>query len=266
VEINWEEFKKFCSLKSKNPTHITNLVNYAKKYGYLLEVSPLDFALKIKEITTQKKSLKRHILQSLAALSKYLDLKEGSDKWYKKFKEIRTKAGITWTEEKVPQILQTQINKDEILESIKKMEERLKATCLLHLLTGLRTTELFYLIKNWEKLKKVELENGFGVELAYIKKTKKAFLTFLHKNAIPFIEKAYKSKRSYWKNIKKYGIKPYDFRRVFESIYSNLRSHEIDLLQGRLGSELTIHYTRDLSGIGKRVFQVQDKVLKEIIS
>ncbi|MEM5801986.1 MAG: integrase [Candidatus Aenigmatarchaeota archaeon] len=266
LEIEWKEFAEFCSLKSKNRAHINNLVNYAKKYHELIFLNPLKFALKFKEISQQKKSLKRHILQALAAFAKYLDLKYNTNEYYEKFKELRSKAGISWAEEKVPQFLVNEISKEKILEIIKSIEEeRLKATSLLHLLTGLRTSEVFYLVKNFDRLKKSENEKGFIVELAYLRKTKKVFVTFLHRDATNLIKKAFRSKRSYWKNLKKYGLKPYDFRRIFESVYSNLRSHEVDLLQGRLSTELTIHYTRDISSIAERIFSTQEKILKSII-
>jgi hypothetical protein len=265
-KIDWKEFSEFCSLRSKNKTHIRNLVNYAKKYGYLLELEPLKFALKFKEISKDRKTLKRHILQSLAALSRYLDLKYNTDENYKRFRELRIKAGISWSEEKIPQILRNEISKEQVLNILKNVkEERLKATSLLHLLTGLRTSEVFYLIKNFNKLKRSENERGLIIELSYIRKTKKVFVTFLHKNAIPLINKAYRNKRSYWKNLRKYGLRPYDFRRIFESLYSNLRSHEVDLLQGRLGTELTIHYTRDLSSLAKKVLNIQDGILKTVL-
>ncbi len=262
-EVDWKEFADFCSLRSKNKSHVNNLLNYAKKYHWLLYLSPLDFALKIKEIVQNKKSLKRHILQALAALSKYLDLKYNTSDCYAKFKDLRLKAGISWSEEKIPQFLVNEISKEKILEIIKSIkEERLKATSIVHLLTGLRTSEVFYLIKNFDKLRKSNNEKGLIIELAYFRKTKKVFVTFLHKDAISLINKSYKNKRSYWKNLKKYGIKPYDFRRIFESIYTNLRSHEIDLIQGRLSTELTIHYTRDISSIAEKILDAQEKILK----
>jgi len=210
--------------------------------------------------------MKRHVLQSLAALSRYLDLKYDTNKYYERFRELRTKSGISWAEEKIPQILVKEIPKEKVIDTIRSMgEKRLKATCLLHLLTGLRTSEVFYLIKNFDVLKKTKLDDGLIIELSYLRKTKKAFVTFLHKNAIKLINIAYNDKRTYWKNIRKYGIKPYDFRRVFESIYSSLRSHEVDLLQGRLTTELTVHYTRDMSSITEKIFDVQQKLLEEYI-
>lgn len=266
-EIDWKKFSEFCTLRSKNKAHINNLVNYSRKYGAMLFYNPLDFALEFKKLSQEKKSMKRHLLQAIAALSKYLDLRYDTNKYYERFKELRTKSGISWSEEKIPQILVREIPKEKILETIRSVGgKRLKATCILHVLTGLRTSEVFYLIKNFDNLKKTEMGNGLIIEMSYLRKTKKSFVTFLHKDALGLIKESYNDKRTYWKNAKKYGIKPYDFRRIFESIYSNLRSHEVDLLQGRLTTELTIHYTRDISSIAEKVFDTQEKTLKEVLN
>ncbi|MEM0481195.1 MAG: hypothetical protein QXQ14_03400, partial [Candidatus Aenigmatarchaeota archaeon] len=115
-----------------------------------------------------------------------------------------------------------------------------------------------------EKLKKKEYEKGYLIELLFIRKTKKVFLTILHKNAINYINKAYKSKKSYWKNIKIYGIKPYDFRRIFESLYDNLRTHEIELLQGRASEEIVANYTRDVDNLVLKVLNKQEEIIKLI--
>ncbi len=264
--LDWKKFAEFCSLKSNNKAHINNLLNHAKRYGSMLFMNPLDFALEFKKVSEEKKSAKRHMLQALAALSKYLDLKNDTYKYYQRFKELRTKSGISWAEEKIPQILVREVPKERILDTIKSMEERrLKATCILHVLTGLRTSEIFYLVKNFDSLKKTELEKGFIIELSYLRRTKKAFVTFLHKDSMGLLKIAYNNKRSYWDNIRKYGIKPYDFRRMFESLYSSLRSHEVDLLQGRLTTELTIHYTRDMSSLADKILETQKSILKEVL-
>ncbi|MEM5830253.1 MAG: hypothetical protein QXL82_01960 [Candidatus Aenigmatarchaeota archaeon] len=264
-EIDWNKFKEFLSLRSSNKTHINNLVNYAKKYGYLLNLNALDFSLEFKKITENKKTLKKHVLQALAALSKFLDALNETDFYYKRFNELRKKSGITWYNPKIPKILEEKINKNELIEKIKYFPKRLKATCILHLLTGLRTHELIYFIKNFEKLKKMKIEDAFVIELLYLRKTKKVFFTILNEKAIPLIKLAYKCKLSYWKNLKKINLKPYDFRRAFESIYDNLRSHEIDLLQGRVSEELIINYTRDLENLAKKVNEKQKEILSLII-
>ena len=265
MEIDWEKFKMYLSTKSSNKKHINNMVNYAKKFHYLLDLSPLEFALEMKKITQNKKTLKRHVLQALANFSKFLDLTKDTDIYYKRFKELREKANISWGEEKTPFILKEPINKQEIIEKIKNIKnKRLKATIIIHLLTGLRTGEVFYLIKNFEKLKKMEVDNGVIIELNFVRKTKKVFFTVLHKDALKFVKIAYKCEKSYWKNISQIGIQPYVFRRLFETLYSNLRSHEIDLLQGRMKSELILHYTRDINSIALRILKKQEEIMKEI--
>lgn len=265
MQIDWNKFKEFLSLKCTNKTHINNLVNYAKKYSYLLNLNAVDFSIEFKKITENKKTLKKHILQALAAYSKFLDALNDVDIYYKKFNELRKKANISWYIPKIPKILEEKINKDELLEKIKYFPKKLKATTILHLLTGLRTHELIYFIKNFEKIKKQKIYDAYVFELLLIRKTKKVFITVLNEKAIEYIKIAYKSKLSYWKNLKKYNIKPYDFRRAFESFFDNLRSHEIDLLQGRVGKELIIHYTRDLENIVKKVSEKQREILEKII-
>jgi len=265
--IDWEKFKQFLRIRCSNKKHINNLVNYSKKYGHLLFLPPLDFALEMRKICEGKKSLKRHVLQALAAFSRFLDLEEDTDEHYTRFKMLREKAGIKWGEEKVPKILVEKVSKQKLLNVLKSMkEERLLSTCLLHLLTGLRTGELFYLIKNFESLPKKKIGEGYVIELGYVRKTKKVFVTMLHENALKFLPKAYRNEKSYWKNLKKYGIKAYDFRRVFESVYPELRSHEIDLLQGRTTTELTVHYTRDIEAIASKILPVQKNLIKSVTS
>ncbi len=263
LNVDWEKFKEFLSLKCSNKTHINNIINYSKKFGYLLNLDALNFALEFKKIVGNKKTLKRHVLEALSNLAKFLDLQYGTD-FYKNFVEKRKKAGITWTQEKIPKIISESISLEKLIEITKSFEKRLKATCILHLLTGLRTSELFYLIKNFENLKKKELNKGYLIELLYLRKTKNVFFTFLHYNALNFLPYAYKSKRTYWNALKKFNLKPYDYRRAFESLYSNLRSHEIDLLQGRASNELVTHYTRDIESLANKVFEVQEKVLEKL--
>lgn len=263
--IDWEKFKEYLFTRSSNKKHINNMLNYARKYYYLLNSNPLDFAIEIKKISEKKRSLKRHILQALANLSRFLDLVNESEVYYERFKQLRKKANISWSEERSPFILKEPIRKEEIIAKINSIKnKKLKATAILHLLTGLRTGELFFLIKNFERLKKIEIGLAFLIELNFIRRTKKVFITILHKDAIKFIQIAYKSKKSYWKNIAKIGIKPYVFRRLFESIYSELRSHEIDLLQGRLSSELVVHYTRDIESLVSKISKMQEKILKKM--
>jgi len=266
MEVDWEKFKQFLSLRSSNKTHINNLVNYAKKYGYLLNLSTLDFSIEFKKITENKKTLKKHILQALAAYSKFLDALNETDIYYKRFNELRKKSGISWYIPKIPKILGERINKEEILEKIKYFPKKLKATAILHLLTGLRTHELIYLIKNFDKFKKMKIEDAYVIEMLFIRKTKKAFLTILNERAIELIKFAYKSKLSYWKNLKQFKLKPYDFRRIFESIYDNLRSHEIELLQGRVNEELIVHYTRDLDSLVRKVSEKQREILNYLLT
>lgn len=265
MEIDFNKFKEFLSLKCTNKTHINNLVNYAKKYNYLLNLNPIDFAIEFKKIVNNKKTLKKHILQALAAYSKFLDALYETEIYYKRFNELRKKAGITWYIQKIPKILNENIDKNKIIEIIKFFPKRLKATSILHLLTGLRTHELIYLIKNFENFKKVKIDDAYVIEMLYIRRTKKTFITILNERAIDFIRIAYKSKLSYWKNLKKYNIKPYDFRRTFESFFDNLRSHEIDLLQGRANEELVVHYTRDISSLVKKVSERQKEILNLIL-
>ncbi|MCD6483238.1 MAG: hypothetical protein J7K83_03135 [Candidatus Aenigmarchaeota archaeon] len=263
--IDWDKFKEFVKIRSSNKKHVNNIVNYSKKYWKLLFANPLDFALEIKKLSEEKKSLKRHILQALAAFSRYLDLVYDTDQFYNRFVQLRKKSGITWSEEKIPQIMGRQIDKDKIIDIVASMgNKKLKATSMIHLLTGLRTGEVFYLIKNFDKLKKIEVLDGLVVELGYVRKTKKAFLTILHKNAIPLLKVCYKDKKSYWNGLKNYGIKSYDFRRIFESLYSNLRSHEIDLLQGRTTTELTLHYTRNIENIASKILPIQQKLIEKL--
>ncbi|MEM0243442.1 MAG: hypothetical protein QXP52_03470 [Candidatus Aenigmatarchaeota archaeon] len=265
MQVDWNKFKEFLSLRCTNKTHINNLTNYAKKYGYLLDLNTIDFSIEFKKITQNKKTLKKHILQALSAYSKFLDALTESDIYYKKFNELRKKSGITWYSQKIPKILDERINKDEILEKIKYFPKRLKATSILQLLTGLRTHEIFYLIKNFEKFKKIKIEDAYVFEILYLRKTKKTFFTILNEKATELLPIAYKSKISYWKNLKKYNLKPYDFRRIFESLFDNLRSHEIDLLQGRVREELIVHYTRDLESLVKKVSEKQREILKNIL-
>jgi hypothetical protein len=81
---------------------------------------------------------------------------------------------------------------------------------------------------------------------------------------IEYVKLAYRCKRSYWKNLRRFGIKAYDFRRVFESVYDNLRTHEIELLQGRVKEEIVSSYTRDIDNIVEKVLKKQEEILIKI--
>ncbi len=138
--------------------------------------------------------------------------------------------------------------------------------------TGLRACEVNYFLNNLKKLRRIKIGNVLLFELNYNRRTKKAYLTILPLKLfkkLSGININYNFSNAFRQKINKKGIKTYIFRKSFVAIASNtIQPHEIDLLQGRIGSILIKHYVRHLKEIAEKyekAFKEYEYLIDELI-
>ncbi len=150
----------------------------------------------------------------------------------------------------------------EALDILKRMKnESLKKRIFLITLffTGLRASEGCYLLNNFSNLRFLKYKETVIIELNYIRRTKKAYLTILPSKLFKKLSEILKNENPSYnlyfiENLnKRNNVKTYIFRKSFVAIASNtMQPHEIDLLQGRMNSILVKHYVRHLKEIAEK--------------
>ena len=161
-------------------------------------------------------------------------------------------------------LLELEIDKsiiDKALEEIKQLKGGIlwKLLARISFFTGLRGTEIVFLWNNWRHLNKLYLDKVVVVEIGYIRKSKKAWITIMPLRLANLITKYSNTKITYTAidNLRdKAGVHVGLMRKVHLAILSEtMREHEIKLLQGRV-SEITVkHYTRHLREIARKYYE-----------
>lgn len=126
---------------------------------------------------------------------------------------------------------------------------------LIAFFTGLRGDEVIYLIKNYNRLRKIYLDKVIVVGLNFIRKSKKAYITILPREFENYILK-YMNEIGYRSvdNIRdKKGIGIGLYRKVHNAILSEtMKEHEIKLLQGKVSDIQVKHYTKHIRRIAEK--------------
>jgi intergrase/recombinase len=149
-----------------------------------------------------------------------------------------------------------------------KSNSMYKLPTLIAFFTGLRSTEIKYLLERWDELKKIEIHDYVMlVELNYDRGKKKAYITLMPTQLAEQIKRMKLS--SNWKDAVryKYGVRLGLFRKAWIAITAkHLDAAERDLLQGRLKSVQVRHYIKHIRDIAKRYAEAFEKYQQEILS
>ncbi len=244
-----EEFRKF-ALNLYSEEHARNLYFYLRKLGLKIVLNPSNAI----ELSKLRPRPAKQTLISISAFLKFLKLRgieiDLDLNFIKQFaKKEQPKIDIFEYEERGDVIKQA-------LSMVKKnLGPKKKIFTQVAFFTGLRASEIRFLFKNWERLRKKEIEKCMVVELNYLRRTKNAYLTIM---PTALAEQIYPI--DFGKNIARKltykGIKVMLFRKAHTAILSRtMMPHEIDLLQGRLNSILVRHYVKHLREIAKKYWE-----------
>ena len=133
--------------------------------------------------------------------------------------------------------------------------------------TGLRSTEIKYMLDRWYDLRKVEVIEGVVlVELNYDRVKKKCYITLLPKELVPRISEWVRESRlsANWKDHlrHRYGVRLGLFRKTYHAITArHLDKAERELLHGHLKSIQVRHYIRHIKSIAQRYRQAFEPYL-----
>jgi len=250
INVDWEDFEDWL-LKDHKLRVAKDIVSYAKKYHYLLK---RDFS-EIKKLTDGKR---KHVLKSLSALSKYLGI-------YEDFRKLIINYGVSWIGKSSADLLIDRLtkicNSDEVFNWIKKVKQQiphLRTFMDFIAITGLRLNEaidsynLIIKLSRQNKLseyynEKNETLEHFKFKETFIRRTKKAFVSFIPKEFIIRItnDNSLKSYHSIKKTVQnKVGKQKFgDIREIHATYLTKyLKQPEIDFLHGRIGLSFHISF------------------------
>jgi len=205
----------------------------------------------------------RGVLVAIGALRDFLKIRYNAElevdtKFLRKFMPPRP------VEEVTNAILEYELREnkeivDQAVEALNKIagkKSKLALPTIIAFFTGLRATEIRYMLMRWNELKKINLGNVVLVELNYDRVKKKAYITLLPKEIAAKIKPIVLG--ADWRNhlLHKHGIRLGMFRKAWIAITSrHLDSAERDLLQGRLKSIQVRHYVKHIRNIAERYYE-----------
>jgi len=269
--VNWASFREF--LKASCSERVARgRVRYAKKYHHCLLKSNLS------ELNTFSDSKRNHTMKGLSALAKFLGI-------YGDFKDLIKAHGLKWSSGNTDDLIISRLTKaaetQDVIKWIIKVKKRLtKLEVLLDfiLASGLRYEEsvkaynlIIELVKkgklNSYYNEKTETLEHFRFKNLFIRRTKKAFVSFVPKQLTEKVGK--KSKLTCTqinKPIQRSGFKLRfsDVREYFATYMTKcLTRPDIDFLQGRVSANVFMrNYFNPalISDLRERVFKGLEKL------
>ena len=243
--IDWEGFKNWV-LQDHTEKTAREIVNYAKKYYIYLVNS------NFKPVAEMRKTKRTHVLKALSNLAKFLGI-------YEDYKQLIRTYDISWSTKNSDDLIIERLTKvknpNEMFEWIKKVKKNLpELSDFMDFMvaTGLRFVEAVnsynLIIDLAEKGKLNEYYNEeketlehFKFKDIFLRKSKKAFISFVPKNLIDRIARNRKltSTDAIQRKLGKHGIKRRfgDIRELYASyMVKHLSQPEIDFLQGRVSA------------------------------
>lgn len=222
-------------------------MRYAKKYSHCL--LKRDFS----ELNTFTDYKRNHVLKALSGLAKFLGM-------YEEFKGLMKAYGLKWSSVKAEDLIISRLTKTngsngvfKWICNVKDELPELGAFLDFVLISGLRYNEsvkaynlIIDLAKEGKLSKYYNVENGalehFQFKEQFIRRTKKAFITFIPEQ---LIKRICESKKVDWCQIqnwiKRNGLKlKFSDVREFWAPYMTryLTQPEIDFLQGRISASV----------------------------
>jgi len=219
--------------------------------------------VKIKSLTP---SQAHHLLNGLAALRDFIRMNGYYmeafffDQYIKELRKIAPKRVFN---RRIIDEIENKSIIDRALEYIRKVQLGKWRTALLALFfTGLRSTEAAYMFNNYDSLRKLYHYKTVIIELNYIRKSKKAWITIIPDKLEPLIQKYMgEITNNTFKDIRnKKKIQIGIFRDVHLAILSEtMKRHEINLLQGRVSEIDVKHYTKHIRRIAEKYYEAYRK-------
>jgi len=232
------------------------------------------------DVRDAPETIRPHILRALGNLSKFLGV-------YEVFKQLMGKYGLSWKGRSTDDIFIDRLlsirNPDEIWNWVRQVKEArpdLADFMDFVAITGLRLNEA---IKSWNLIHKLakqgklseyyneerEALEHFRFKELFIRRTKKAFVSFVPKNFMERVvnsERLGRSNNCIRKRLKSVGLKMrfHDVRKAHATLLTKyLRQPEIDFLHGRVSTNIFMaNYFNPalISDLKERMF----KAIKEI--
>jgi len=274
--LNWDAFREWL-LRDHKPHTVVSMVTYAKQYAHCLETMNLSELLNVRE------TLRANILKALSSLAKYLGV-------YEEYRKALRNYGLTWSGKQADQLLIERITKVrdpgeiwEWVKNVKKARPELADFMDFIAITGLRLEEAVnsynLIVQLSRKGKLAEYYNEaneclehFKFKEYFIRKSKKAFISFVPKSLVERIGKnrPFKSKFGIQKRVRLVAL-PLRFADIREAHATTLTRHlnqnEIDFLHGRVGTSVFMqNYFNPalISDLKDRVFKAIAEIQSKI--
>jgi len=247
ISLNWEDFERYVFNVYRNRNTAKDRIRYAKQFADCLLENNYSRLL---ELSDDKRT---HVMKALSCLAKYLGV-------YENFKKAIRDYGLRWSgrssDERIIDRLTKVINPDQVFEWIRKVKfanPDFEDFLDLMAITGLRLKEAvkcYNLIINLARQgrleeyynEKNECVEHFRFKELFIRRTKKAFISFIPKSLVQKISK----NKPLTVNIPVERVKRQGLPRKFSDIREAhatfmtkyLRPSEIDFLHGRVSSSI----------------------------
>jgi len=233
-----------------------------------------NYVIKFKDVLSDPMVITRltykqahHLLNGLASVRDYIKLLGYNDIAIQLDVYIKSLRKLAPRNNNVV-VLEYEIDKsiiDKALEQINKVIESKSIIwaleAIIDFFTGLRGPEVVYMINNWPRLRKIVHNDAVIIELGYVRKSKKAWVTIMPLKLALIIDELVKqglrAGHTSIQNLRdKADVNISIFRKAHLAILSSkLMELEIKLLHGRV-SEVTVkHYTKHLREIAEKYIE-----------
>ncbi len=269
ADANWEQgFAKYVIEKHRNKR---SLISRARKYGYVLTSGDAS------ELLTMTDASRRHTMEALAALSKYLGL-------YPEWKELRERYQLKWSSgdsfDVFEAIYNSKVNYKVMMEWLKDVYSRIPRrygdVLLFDTLTGLRPEEACISIHflridtaNYLSQSRPVMEH-FKYKDAFIRKTKKAYISVVTPRLLKVAQRADDTNWNAIRHVVNKARLEMHMKYCRQIFASYLRANKIDsevinLLQGRIEKSIFVrHYNRpDMNEVFANVKAVVERLTDE---
>ncbi len=264
--IDWNDYKNYLVRRNYSRYHISNMFYTARKHALKTLLDPT-------YLSRRHWKTARHILNAISVLQDYLDLR-GVElvvnyKKLRKYLPPKTEAVdiFEYVDRFGGRLIDQAMNQLVFNDQLRK-SSFYSIIALTGFFTGLRSTEIRYLVMNKNKLETRFYKSVAIIELNYIRPHKKAIVTMMPKELYHIIPESYVGVL-----IDKYlrgkGLYLSLMRKVHRNILSReMDDAEIDLLQGRLEKVIVVHYTKHIYDIAlkyEKAYQPYYKIISYMI-
>ncbi|MEM0058658.1 MAG: hypothetical protein QXG09_07325 [Candidatus Bathyarchaeia archaeon] len=276
--FDWERFEVWL-LQSHREAVAKNIVSYARRYADCL------FNMDLSRVAVLRHTLRRHVVGALSNLAKFLGV-------YEDYKRLLKSYGIGWNGKSVDDLIIQRLlkvrNPNEVWDWVRRVKtERPELSVFMDFLaiTGLRFDEavqsynLIIQLNREGRLSEYynevnECLEHFRFKDLFIRRTKKAFVSFVPKKLVMEICKAqpFQTRGVIQKRVERKGlaVRFSDVREAHNTVLTRYLSQpEIDFLAGRISANVFManYFNPALIGDFKeRVFKAITEIQSKITS